>query len=434
MKRKVISALAIAMLITAVTGCAGKQEPQSEVPAIGSSIEASEETENTEEAATAEEASAEVEESVEAEETEDADALASENGEEAEVTEETEDGMTPAFKIVNDMTVGWNLGNTMDAHVDSFASDKDPKKHETSWGNPETTQGLIDAVLATGVNTIRIPITWKFHVDENNNIDAAWMDRVQEIVDYAYGRGAYVIINVHHEDWNYPYYDNKDAASKKISDIWSQISDRFKDYDSHLIFEVQNEPRKVGTDVEWTGGDDEGREVVNAVNMAAYEAIRASEGNNKTRLIMLPGYAASSSTEVLSAIELPENDDCVAVSVHAYTPYDFALNTSGRAEWNNDTQDIVRLMRDLNRMFIAKGTPVIIGEFGALNKNNEEERVEWLDYYLSKADENGIPCIWWDNGAFNSDGENFGIIDRRKLEFPYPGIIDVIEKHAKENQ
>ena len=257
------------------------------------------------------------------------------------------------------------------------------------------------------------------------------MDRVQEIVDYAYGRGAYVIINVHHEDWNYPYYDNKDAASEKISAIWSQISDRFKDYDSHLIFEVQNEPRKVGTDVEWTGGDDEGREVVNAVNMAAYEAIRASEGNNKTRLIMLPGYAASSSTEVLSSIQIPENDDCVAVSVHAYTPYDFALNISGRAEWNNDTQDIVRLMRDLNRMFISKGTPVIIGEFGALNKNNEEERVEWLDYYLEKADEIGVPCIWWDNGAFNSNGENFGIIDRKRLEFPYPGIIDVIGKHSK---
>ena len=31
------------------------------------------------------------------------------------------------------------------------------------------------------------------------------MDRVQEVVDYAYGRGVYVIVNIHHEDWHFPY-------------------------------------------------------------------------------------------------------------------------------------------------------------------------------------------------------------------------------------
>ena len=332
----------------------------------------------------------------------------------------------PAWDIVDNMGVGWNLGNTLDAHNDNLTINDAPEVHETCWGNPETTKDLVDPLIEQGFGTIRVPVTWKHHLDDNNNIDSAWLDRVQEIVDYGYNSGIYVIVNVHHEDWNYPYYDNKDAATEKIQAVWSQIAERFKDYDEHLIFEVQNEPRKVGTDVEWTGGDDEGREVVNAVNMAAYETIRAAGGNNADRLIMLPGYAASSNTEVLESIEFPEGDNMVAASVHAYTPYDFALNIQGRSEWNHDSADIDRLMRDIDRIFISKGIPAIIGEFGALNKDNEAERVEWVTYYLNKAKETGVPCIWWDNGQFNSDGENFGIIDRKTMELPYPDLMKAI--------
>ena len=160
MKKRVLAALILVTSIMTAAGCAGKEAPQAETQVQESSVEAQAEEsteEPVEETAEAEEKS-EIEEVTETEET-----TESEDAEEAEeIQEETEaeseDDMTPAFKIVNDMTVGWNLGNTLDAYVDSFASDKDPKKHETSWGNPETTQDLMDAILATGVNTIRIPI------------------------------------------------------------------------------------------------------------------------------------------------------------------------------------------------------------------------------------------------------------------------------------
>ncbi|WP_022761239.1 glycoside hydrolase family 5 protein [Butyrivibrio sp. AD3002] len=353
---------------------------------------------------------------------------AEETTEDTDSAEEDSVATTPAWEIVNDMTIGWNLGNTLDAHDSNIKISDPPSKQETCWGNPETTQELIDAVLELGFNTVRIPITWKDHIDEEGNIDSAWMDRVQEVVDYVYGRGAYAIINVHHEDWNYPYYDNQDAASEKLASIWTQVSERFKDYDTHLIFELQNEPRKVGTDVEWNGGDKEGREVVNAVNMAGYEAIRAAGGNNEKRLIMFPGYAASSQGNCLRAIELPE-DDCVAVSVHAYTPYTFALESPGRSTYDNDHGDLDQLLSDIERIIFFKNVPVIIGEFGAVNKDNEADRVEWLSYYLKKARAKNIPCVWWDNGQFNGDGENFGIIDRKTFETPYPELMKVFEEY-----
>ena len=131
----------------------------------------------------------------------------------------------------------------------------------------------------------------------------------------------------------------------------------------------------------------------------------------------------------LEAIVLPE-DDKLIVSVHAYTPYDFALNTEGTSVWDvdKDKYDIDYLMETINALFISKGIPVIIGEFGAMNKENEEERMEWVTYYLTKAREIGVPCVWWDNNAFVGNGENFGLLDRRKLEYPYPKLLEAMMK------
>ncbi len=430
MKKKLLSVM-MAFSIILVTGCGNASNVSDATTAVSQ-----ENVENTAQNDVKEDTSDEAKNEVSVEEdadtdadseatTEDVNESADENKEE---DMEKDERNTPAWEIVNQMTIGWNLGNTLDAHIDGLKITDPPSKQETCWGNPETTQEIIDAVLDLGFNTIRVPITWKAHLDENYNIDEAWMDRVQEVVDYAYGRGAFVIINVHHEDWNYPYYDNQEKASEELAAIWTQVSDRFKDYDTHLIFELQNEPRKVGTDVEWNGGDKEGRDVVNAVNMAGYEAIRAAEGNNKERLIMFPGYAASSQANSLRAIQLPENDDCVAVSVHAYTPYEFALNINGRSTYDNDHGDLDRLLQTIKTTFFLKNVPVIIGEYGALNKDNEAERVEWVTYYLKKAREMNIPCVWWDNGQFNGSGENFGIIDRRTLELPYPELIKAMQE------
>lgn len=273
--------------------------------------------------------------------------------------------------LVKEMKIGWNLGNTLDAVGGSIGVNM-----EMAWGNPKTTQEMIDTIIDQGFNVIRIPVSWGGQMGgaPAYTVLPAWMDRVQEVVDYAYSRGVYVIVNIHHEDWHFPSEENKDAAAEQLTALWTAIATRFRDYDEHLIFEGMNEPRKTGTSVEWNGGDQEGRDVVNYLDQVFVDAVRATGGNNTIRNLMVPGYAASSSDAALKGIVLPQ-DDHLIVSVHAYTPYDFALNTAGRSTWDNDTRDIDHLMEILDELFLSKGVPVIIGEFGAMNKDNEQERV-----------------------------------------------------------
>lgn len=334
-----------------------------------------------------------------------------------------------AMDIVKDMKIGWNIGNTLDSTRTDITRIDAPYKFETAWGNPKVTQELIDAVLDAGFNVIRVPVSWTNHIGPEPEylITESWMERVREVVDYAYGKGAYVILNIHHEDWNYPYYDNLDRASAEMAAVWKQIAEVFKDYDEHLIFEGQNEPRKVGTSLEWNGGDAEGWEVVNKTNRVFVDTVRAAGGSNPYRMLMIPGYAANCSVGI-QHIEVPEDDNNIIISVHAYEPYDFALNTNGRNDWNHDTDAVDRLMKDLKTLFLDKGTPVIIGEFGAMNKDNESERAEWAAYYVGAAKEIGVPCIWWDNGLFEGNGERFGLFDRHTYECRYPDLLAAMMK------
>lgn len=338
-----------------------------------------------------------------------------------------------AVDIVKEMRMGWNLGNTLDSWRDDLASTEPTYKFETAWGNPETTQELIDTVSAQGFNVIRIPVSWRTHIGEapEYKIEERWMQRVQEVVDYAYDRGVYVILNTHHEDWNDPYYDNEEVASAKMKAVWTQIADVFADYDEHLIFEGQNEPRKIGTSQEWNGGDQEGWDVVNRLNQVFIDTVRQSGGSNPYRMLMIPGYAANC-WEGIKHIEVPEDDNRIIVSVHAYEPYDFALNMQGRSEWNQDTSAIDTIMGNLKTMFLDKGIPVIIGEFAAMNRDNEEERAEWAMYYVSKAREIGVPCVWWDNGFFEGDGERLGLFDRKTYECVYPMVLEALQKATEE--
>lgn len=333
-----------------------------------------------------------------------------------------------SMELIEEITVGWNLGNTFDAKGKGLSA-------ETAWGNPKTTKEMLDSIKAMGFNIIRIPVTWEGHLDADDNIDVEWLDRVQEVVDFTIDEDTFVIINLHHETWNYPFYDNQDAATAKMKKLWGQIAERFKDYDEHLIFEGQNEPRKVGTNLEWGGGDDEGWDVVNATNAAFVETVRASGGNNAKRHLMIPGYCATSDLSAPDKIVLPEGDDKIIVSVHAYLPYTFALSDTPSSKFTserpNATRDIDALAENLKAKYIDKGIAVIIGETGARNKDNLESRIDWANYYTSTMRKAGVSCIWWDNGSFFGSGENFGLLNRKDNSWLFPEVAEAFVKGAQ---
>ena len=356
-----------------------------------------------------------------------------------------------ALAFVKDMKVGWNLGNTFDANNCDWLTD--PLEYESAWCGVKTTKELILALKDAGFNTIRVPVSWHNHVDADNNIDEAWLNRVQEVVDWIYDEDMYVILNIHHDDdqkFMFPSYECLDTSKDYLTDIWTQLATRFADYDTHLIFETMNEPRQKGTDIEWWINDTssdvakEAFDCINQMNQTAVDAIRSvNSGYNTERYIMTPGYCASPEFELINEFQLPDDslataDNRIILSVHAYTPYNFALNQSGTSTFDasseSSTADIDSFMRRLYMKYVVAGTPVVIGEFGALDKNgNTNARTQYAAYYMALAKSYGMTAVWWDNNALNTDGECFQIIDRETLTWSFPEIRDQLIYYSEEH-
>ena len=360
--------------------------------------------------------------------------------------------------ILEDMGLGWNLGNSLDATGGSGLDT------ETSWSNPKTTQALIDKVKSLGFNTVRVPVSWGKHVSgDNYTIDSAWLARVKEVVDYCYKNDMYVILNIHHDTKSsastsgagyYPRSSAYSSSEKFVTSVWSQAAEYFKDYDYHLIFETLNEPRLIGTGYEWWFNKwnipsevKDAIDCINKLNQKAVDTIRNTGSNNRGRLIMCPGYDASIDGATVSGFKLPTdisgNKNRIAVSVHAYSPYNFAMNvdrSNGATSTYSSSikEELKNLFSTLKSNFRDKGIPVVIGEFGSTDKNNTAERVKWATDYTALAKKNNIPCVLWDNNAFavyngNSivlNSEYHGYINRKNNTVTSPAK-DVIEALMK---
>ncbi len=329
-------------------------------------------------------------------------------------------GDISAMELTAKMKIGWNIGNTLDATGAGGLS------AETSWGNQKLTKENIDAVKAAGFNVLRVPVSWGKHLDENYNIDGSWMDRVQEVVDYGIDNDMFVILNTHHEEWYFPSAEHVEHDLKELEAVWKQIAERFESYGERLIFEGLNEPRLRGDSLEWSGNDS-ARDIVNRYAETFVKTVRATGGNNADRILMVTPYSASSDERNLRALKIPEDSGKIIVSVHAYLPYSFALDTKGTSEYNPENNtDLQSFFDTLKRVFIDNDIPVIIGEFGAVNKENPDDRLVWVRSFLALAKQNGIPCVWWDNGQKSGSGENFALLNRADNTWHFPELVDAI--------
>lgn len=355
-----------------------------------------------------------------------------------------------AIETVKAMKTGWNLGNTLDATAGRGLGS------ETSWSQPKTTKAMIDALAASGMKSIRIPTSWHNHItDSNYTIDPKWMARVKEIVDWAIENDMYVILNSHHDNHDSPaamkagqgYYPNStnyEESKRFLENVWSQICLAFNNgYDEHLIFETMNEPRLVGTSHEWWFDPNaqecqDAAETLNKLNQVALDTIRSSGGNNAKRFVACPGLQASPDSALADAFKMPEDiaPGRLIVSVHMYSPYNFAMESPGVTEYTPQMKNSNTMtFKKLKDKFIANGYAVYIGEYGATNKNNLEARVNWFKDFIQYTTVHGIPCMLWDNGVWQVSGtdynEHYGYFDRNNLKWYFPEILDaIVEKSS----
>ena len=343
-----------------------------------------------------------------------------------------------AMRFVKQLKVGWNLGNTFDAHPNN--NFRRGLELETLWCGARTTRELIVALREAGFSLIRIPVSWHNHIiDDQNTIDPKWMNRVREVAQWICEEGMYCIVNVHHDNWKYCFYpdtEHYEQSEKYLTAVWKQIADAFSDFDDHCLLESMNEPRLVGTSYEWnfSGSSKECKDAmdcINRLNQKFVDTVRASGEKNSTRYLLVPGYDAGADGVLNAGFILPEDtaENKLIVSVHAYTPYNFAQNTKSpdnQFEWTSRRMQssVTGFMTKLYNKYVANGIPVLIDEFGALKKQNDnlQARVNYAAFYVASASARGMTCCWWDNNAFTGSGECFGLINRNRLEWIYPDI------------
>ena len=225
-----------------------------------------------------------------------------------------------ANELISQMKTGWNLGNSLD----SLGGD------ETAWGNPATTQVMIDTIQKGGFDILRVPVTWAEHMSgaPDYAVDSDFMDRVNEVVDYGISDGMFVILEIHHEpdSWLIPDSEHMDSVEPQFTALWTQIAERFKDYGDKLVFESMNEARVKGKPHEWTGGNEDERNCVNRLNKIFVDTVRDTGGNNSERLLLITTHAQAVTENALSGLELID-DPNLGVAVHAYIPYSFCYHS-----------------------------------------------------------------------------------------------------------
>lgn len=331
-----------------------------------------------------------------------------------------------AQEMVEEMGAGWNLGNTMDGHT-GFTP------NETLWQHVETTKQVINTVHDNGFNTVRIPVTWGTMIDDENGyeINDKWLSRVQDIVDYCVEQDMYVIVNIHHDGaeqtgWLRIASDDFDSVKEKYEAVWKQIAQRFKDYDEHLIFESMNEVTGPGNNIQFD------MDRVMELNQVFVDTVRGTGSNNAYRWLSVPGRYTNITNTTQYDFRLPEDtvENRLFLSVHYYNwLFGLAENTT-YTEWTKEmTDELVAEFAQLEK-FTSQGVPVIVGEYGAIDKRNEADRAYHYEVVNRICNTGMIVACYWDNGEYDLAKEptdyNFTLIDREKCEPVYPDLIAAI--------
>lgn len=324
-----------------------------------------------------------------------------------------------ALQFVQQMGAGINLGNSLDStRLKQYKEDASILEYETFWGNPPIAEELFQTIKSSGFDTVRIPVSWEEHLDENYVIDPVWMSRVREVVLQGIEHDLYVILDTHHESWLIPTLEKEEETTKILGCVWEQIANNFGDIGEKLLFEGMNEPRYQDSVYEWNHGTEEMRDVVNRLNQAFVDTIRSADGYNKERYLLITPYGSAHYEDVLTDLVVPK-DEHIIVSVHAYVPYTFSLDEAGTNQWSStnskDTKEITTWIKLCYQQFIKKGIPVILTEFSCLDKDNLDARLEWTQFYVDELQTYQINYIWWDN-----------LLDRYENKWIFPEIVSIL--------
>lgn len=369
-----------------------------------------------------------------------------------------------ATRLSERLGLGWNMGNHFDAYYNgSWAGDKEGYPDEEVWGNAKATKATFTAIKAAGFTSVRIPVSWLRMIGDapDYTIDATWLDRVYEVALWAHEAGLDVIVNTHHDENHgvsntYQWLDIKNAATNsalkaqidgKIAAVWTQIAMRFKDCGDWLILEGFNELNDGGWgwSSQFTADPTIQCGILNEWNQIFVDAVRATGGNNATRWLGVPTYAANPA--FAQYLQLPQDPaGKTMVSVHFYDPSDFTIGEAQYTDWGHtgasgkkadwgDEDHVKATFGALFSRYIAENIPVYIGEFGCSMRSKSDARawkfyLYYLEYVVKAAKTYGMSCFLWDNGSDGAGQEQHGYFNHGTGDYigNSKEVVDVMVK------
>lgn len=342
-------------------------------------------------------------------------------------------GRSEAAAFARRMGVGWNLGNTLEAT--GGIKGTSVSDYETAWGNPVTTKAMFDHIKAAGFRSVRIPVAWSNMMGPDYAINPALMARVAQVAKYGLDDGLYVIVNIHWDGgWIHKFSTDPDESMRKYRAVWGQIAAHFKGYSDHLIFESLNEEGSFDDLWNVYGGlpdhKDRAYALLNTINQAFTDLVRASGGGNRRRYLLIAGYGTDIGRTVDSLFQMPRDPARHSmVSVHYYNPPTFTLLDKD-ASWGKaaytwgtlaEVEAVRRDMLPLKARFLDRGIPVVVGEFGSSTNKDPASVVKYLSTVCETAYALGCVPMLWDPGSH---------FDRRTLTWKNPAVGKALSRIA----
>ncbi len=316
----------------------------------------------------------------------------------------------PASQPLPLPTYGWNMGNTLEA----------------TWGVPSRTPAMFYTAANAGFNAVRIPVSWNFNATTNVSggvtnypVNPAFVAQVKQAVDWALDAGMYAVINIH---WDGGWMENNigtnvdPVINAKMHSYATQIATAFAGYDNRLLFAAANEPNV---------NSPEHMKTLMFYYQTYVIAVRAVGGYNTNRWLVMPSV---SDPTWMNALPTDTVSNRIMVEYHQYTPslftiihddpswgtsryfwgkaYHYSGNPTRNATFGEE-DEIDAYHQQLNDLYVSKGIPVLIGEFGAYNTGslaatnatqanwNNASRLYWNKYVAESARNHGISPFYW---------------------------------------
>jgi endoglucanase len=307
-------------------------------------------------------------------------------------------------------TYGWNTGNTLEA----------------TWGVPSRSAALFYTAANAGFNAVRIPVAWNFNATTNVSggvtnypVNPAFVAQVKQAVDWALDAGMYAVINIH---WDGGWLENNittnidPVINAKQQSYATQIATAFAGYDNRLLFAAANEPNV---------DSPEEMKTLMYYYQTYVNAVRAVGGYNTNRWLVMPSV---SDATWMNALPSDTVSNRIMVEYHQYTPslftiihddqvwgnaiyfwgpaYHYSGNPSRNATFGEE-DEIDAYHQQLADLYVNKGIPVLIGEFGAFRTDslsatnatqanwNRASTLYWNKYAAESARNHGLSPFYW---------------------------------------